>query len=712
MKFSFRVTILGILLTLITITVVALGVNSYRNVRFAGHDLSSQILEQTSERIDQQAHAVLSVATLQGRMNQLLLQSGQFPINDFSRLAPYWLEVMHAYPRFTRLSLGIEATGEWYYVRHTPNDKLALGTLRRNPQTNKLELSTYWPEDFPRKPFYFNQDKTDEDPRLRPWYRAAKAAGKQTWSPTYVFFGAEGFPDVPGVSCSTPVFGPDGRLLGALTSSFGLYEICDYLATLRIGQGGFAIIVEERADGSRQVIGHPQRDVILRSVSQPGKPPVSELVPTDELSDLRVRDFLEYLPPAGQGPSAGDPSQRVHFIHDGVHYLGSYSRLSDPDAPNWLICVILPEADVLGRVQEHSRETFLIGLGVFALAVVASLLVSRRISTKLEYLARETTAIGQWHLQPRPVAHSMVREVDRLAVATEETKTGLRSFQKYVPADLVRRLLASGQEAELGGECRTVSIFFSDIANFTSIAEKLSPMELVNHLGEYLGACSHEILETRGTVDKYIGDAIMAFWGAPEPNPQHALAACTAALRCQQTVNQLAGEWEKRGLPPFATRIGIHTGEAVVGNIGSAARLNYTLIGDAVNLASRLEGLNKYYGTAILISEATFQEAKGVLARPLDWVSVKGKTQAVLVYELLGLKGEVSRDDENLVELYGRALAHYRAQDWASALQLFEEVLRLRPGDPPAQQMVGRCQSYAVQGPGNDWDGVYRMDAK
>jgi hypothetical protein len=325
MKFSFRVTILGILLTLITITVVALGFNAYRNVWFAGNDLSSQILEQTSQRIDQQAHAVLSVATLQGRMNQLLLQSGQYPLNDFSRLAPYWLEVMHAYPRFTRLSLGIEATGEWYYVRHTPNDKLALGTLRRNPQTNKLELSSYWPENFPAKPFYFNQDKTDEDPRLRPWYRAAKAAGKQTWSPTYVFFGAEGIPDVPGVSCSTPVFGPDGSLVGALTSSFGLYEICDYLATLRIGHGGFAIMVEERADGTRQVIGHPRQDVILRTLSQPGKPQVSELVPTDELSDLRVRDFLKYLPPAGDGPSAADPIHRVHFIHDSIPYLGSYS---------------------------------------------------------------------------------------------------------------------------------------------------------------------------------------------------------------------------------------------------------------------------------------------------------------------------------------------------------------------------------------------------
>src|SRR5262249_16381011 len=150
---------------------------------------------------------------------------------------------------FTRLSLGIEATGEWCYVRRTPEGNLVIGELRRNARTGKLELSDYRPEDYPRKPFYFNPDQSDEDPRQRPWYTAARKAGRQVWSESYVLFGARGIADVPGVSCATPVRGKDGALVGVLTSTFGLYEICDYLKELHIGQHGFAFVVENRADG-------------------------------------------------------------------------------------------------------------------------------------------------------------------------------------------------------------------------------------------------------------------------------------------------------------------------------------------------------------------------------------------------------------------------------------------------------------------------------
>src|SRR5262249_47451550 len=182
----------------------------------------------------------------------------------------------------------------------------------------------------------------------------------------------------------------------------------------------------------------------------------------------------------------------------------------------------------------------------------------------LEQLARQVKAVGQLQIDARPVPHSIVLEVDRMAVATEEMKAGLRSFQKYVPADLVRTLLASGQEAQLGGERRTGTIAFTDIADFTTIAEELTPEALVAHLGEYLGALSGEVLATGGTVDKYIGDAIMAFWGAPVPNPGHALGACTAAVRQQQRLQELHRKWRAEAKPLFRARTGVCTGEVVV----------------------------------------------------------------------------------------------------------------------------------------------------
>jgi adenylate cyclase len=300
--------------------------------------------------------------------------------------------------------------------------------------------------------------------------------------------------------------------------------------------------------------------------------------------------------------------------------------------------------------------------------------------------------------------------VDRLARAVEETKTSLRSFRKYVPAELVRVLLSSGQEATLGGENRTVAVYYCDLADFTAVSEKLTPTELVKHLSDYFGTFSAQILASGGTVDKYVGDAIMAFWGAPIDHPQPALAACTTALRNQAALKELRQRWQTEGKPELFARIGIHLGEVVVGNIGSEARLNYTVMGDAVNLASRLEGLNKYYGTEILISESVFREVQAaVIARPVDWVSVKGKRQAVLIYEPLGLKGEGS---EELAQLSAQALERYRVRDWAGAVELFEQVLRVRVGDGPARLLINRCRAYQQSPPPPDWVGVHRMETK
>jgi adenylate cyclase len=241
----------------------------------------------------------------------------------------------------------------------------------------------------------------------------------------------------------------------------------------------------------------------------------------------------------------------------------------------------------------------------------------------------------------------------------------------------------------------------------------MAPEKLVEHLGEYLQVLSEQILKMGGTVDKYIGDAIMALWGAPVEIPDHALAACTAALNNQKTLAELRERWKSEGKPPFQARIGINTGEVVVGNIGSAKRMNYTVIGDEVNLASRLEGLNKYYGTQILISGATYEAAKAsIVARPLDWVSVKGKNAAVLVYELLGLKGETPAEKEEMAENFARALHAYRRQEWSEALRGFEKLLEQWPADVSAREMKCRCELYRVQAPGADWDGVHRMTEK
>ena len=720
-KPSLRVTLTTILLTLLLFTMGSFGICFYRNARFTATDLSAQILDQTSRLIDVQINDLLHTASEQGRTNLGLIQSGRFHPGDFPDLARYWLDIMKVHPRLTRLSIALEATGEWFYV-HRVSGKLAVGELRLDPESGKLGLSEYWADDFPRTPFFTNADMSDRDPRRRPWYASAREKGRQAWSETYVFFGTRGEVDVPGIACATPIVAGDGSIVGVLGASFDVIELSTYLSGLEVGKTGFAFVVECREDGSRRVIAHKDPKILVRRKAgaiagrggggPDGRLQNLELVPVEELADKRVTAFLGEVP-AGLDPANLRGTESLAFDHDGVRYLGAYSCLSSPDTPDWLICILVPEEDFLGRVYRGNRITFLIGVGVLIAAGLVSLYVSTQVARPLERIARETEAIGRIQLQPRPVAHSIVREVDRLAEAVEQTKTSLRSFRKYVPAELIGRFHTSGLEATLGGERRRLTVSFCDIANFTTLSERVSPEELVLQMGDYFGPLSDDIHATGGTVDKYIGDAIMAYWGAPTPNPVHAIAACEAALRNQASLEALRRRWRREGKPELFARAGIQTGDVIVGNIGSEARLNYTVMGDAVNLASRLEGLGKHYGTRILIGESTYLEARSaIVARAVDRVSVKGKSEGMLVYELLGLVGDVRPEFEDLVALSGRGLELYGAREWESALATFEEIARLRPGDGPARVLADRCQAFLDSPPAEEWDGVHRMATK
>jgi adenylate cyclase len=300
----------------------------------------------------------------------------------------------------------------------------------------------------------------------------------------------------------------------------------------------------------------------------------------------------------------------------------------------------------------------------------------------------------------------MFREIEMMNVALAKMKGGLRSFAQYVPRDLVRAVLASGQEAALSGEVRQLTVYFSDLAGFTTLAESKAPDELVHFLGEYLDDMSTIIAGERGTVDKYLGDGIMAFWGAPQPLADHAARACAAALRCQKRL----AEYAARGTP-LHTRIGIATGDVLVGNIGSTERMNYTVMGDTANLASRLEGLNKQFGTSLMISEGTFEAAKDkIVARPLDVVAVKGKSQGVRVYALLALASDTGPELDAARALAADATAAldaYLARDFAAAIAACDRILARTPGDKPAKTLRDRATGLVAAPPPMEWSGIF-----
>jgi adenylate cyclase len=290
-------------------------------------------------------------------------------------------------------------------------------------------------------------------------------------------------------------------------------------------------------------------------------------------------------------------------------------------------------------------------------------------------------------------------------------KTGLSSFARYVPRDVVRTLLGSGGEARLAGELKTLTVFFSDIAGFTTLAEQMTPEALVELLGGYFDESTRILADKRGTVDKFIGDGIMAFWGAPAELPggadEHAALACEAAVLYQRKIV----ESRKEGEPwaqSVSVRIGLATGPVLVGNIGSHERMNYTVMGDTVNLAARLEGLCKAYGVGILVAEATYVLARDrVVGRPVDVVAVKGKAQGTKVYELLSLRADANEETLRVEELSEQAFVAYVERDFALCAARLTEVLALRPGDQAAEVLRGRAEGYEKNPPPPEWSGVH-----
>jgi len=285
---------------------------------------------------------------------------------------------------------------------------------------------------------------------------------------------------------------------------------------------------------------------------------------------------------------------------------------------------------------------------------------------------------------------------------------------RYTSPVLVRQLMANPEYLSLEwGEVREISVYFSDIAGFTNFSEQLKPERLVALLNDYLTNMTDIVLAHGGVVDKYIGDALMAFWGAPLPEPEHARQAVLAALAMRRRCELLRPKWKAEFGPDVIARAGINSGTAVSGNMGSRHKFNYTVMGDMVNLASRLEGANKPYGTTLMISEDCYLKTGGAVdVRELDFLAVKGKLKPVRVYEVLAPKGQTEPQVAEAVRLFETGLARYREQQFQEAMKLFEQALAVRPDDGPSATFHERCRLFADAPPGAGWDGVWRMKEK
>jgi adenylate cyclase len=296
----------------------------------------------------------------------------------------------------------------------------------------------------------------------------------------------------------------------------------------------------------------------------------------------------------------------------------------------------------------------------------------------------------------------------------EKEKKKIRgAFQYYLTASVVEEMLKNPDKLKLGGEKKDLTVLFSDIRGFTSISERMTPEGLVKFLNEYLTRMTDIVFKYDGLLDKYMGDAIMAIWGAPLDQADHARRACLTSLDMVEELHRLQKKWNTEGMPPLNIGIGINAGPMVVGNMGSDRRFDYTVMGDSVNLGSRLEGLNKLYGTNIIVSEMTYDRVRDeFLGRELDLVRVKGKDQPVKIYELMSRKAAASPEQTALAGDFQRALLEYRGKKWDSARQAFQAILGRFPHDGPAKLYLERAEALSKNPLPVDWDGIYIMTTK
>jgi adenylate cyclase len=540
------------------------------------------------------------------------------------------------------------------------------------------------------------------DPRKRGWYSIAQEQRRSAWTPVYLF----ATDHLPGFTSVIPLYNNQGILSGVSALDITVDEISRFLATIRPTPGTKIALI----DGAHNLVafqastGEDLNKLFTQTVDENGVS-AFDIRSLDKFPDEDVRYILGETLRLGNGPRTVKYNDKSYRSVLAPTTIGNGLEL--------LIGIIVPEDDVIGNVRKNLLYVTVFSIIVLFIIIIISALFSNAIAKPMQKLSEEMAKVRNFQLDSDVYIPTAFKEIDNMHDAFEGMRTGLKNFKRYVPSDLVAQLINNDIEAEIGGEKRELSIFFSDIANFTSISEKISPEELVQQLRVYLENVSKTILENKGTIDKYIGDSVMAFWGAPIQSKKHAEMACRSAVNIQATLHTIFRKWVNLGKLPFYTRIGIHTGEVIVGNMGYEERLNYTVLGDSVNLASRLEGVNKVYGTRIIVSQTTWEQCSGLFEfRKLDKISVKGRHEGIMIYELYSEKDEIEKPLRKFFSIYEKGLEYYFSRDFKEALKYFNTVLKYRPLDGPSKIMRERCLYYKAKPPLEDWDGTFVLTAK
>jgi adenylate cyclase len=684
MRIGIRLAISALVLASILVSVGAVHALWWRTAEANSRELASTINQQIVAAVEKEIAALDTAARSAHSAIRTLFFQNVLEVREADKREFVFLSQLQSQPALSWVAFGLP-DGTFSAAHKLGDEYLEMMEVSQVDGTLKRRIDKYLVVvgdiEFEQRSF----EKTGYEVTEQEWFKSAIAADAPQWFD--VSNHANGVH--PAIAYAGPIDVYQQRQ-GVLAVVIEHARLSRFLSELSVGKTGAAFILGP--GGSTIAVPDPEADE-LRMQHAAGQPLL-------EVARLAARK-----PDPAQG---AQPRMRaMREVMSGESYAVTLTPLA---FPGWTLATVIPEKEFLGPVQETTRR-LLVGLAalVVAAGLLSAWLARRIIGSPLVKVAGELGHVERFELDRVRRHPSRLVEIDNLSAAIADMANGLAAFAKYLPGDIVRTLASHGVEARPGGSIRPMTVLFADIAGFTGLSERLGD-RIVPLLATYFDCMSHAIHANAGTIDKFIGDAVMAFWGAPAADADHALNACRAALVCQRAV-RMSGLTDDNGRP-LGVRIGINSGSMLVGNIGSEVRLNYTVIGDAVNVASRLEGVNKQYGTQIIIGEETRRLAGDrIRARELDRLAVYGRAAGLTIYELLAIAQD-GMPQPSWMSLYETGLEAYRARNFAAAVGFFQMVLVAREGDPPSLVMIERCRRFLETPPGADWEATALMEAK
>jgi adenylate cyclase len=699
-KLGLRAALTGLVLLTVIVTAILIHLTWFYAARRNVADVVGQLNRQIVGSVQHEVRGTLNDAwSVQEAVQSIFFQEAIKPTDEAKREFIF-LALLRSHPTLSWIALGFP-DGAFFGALKAGDDEIDMVEVKQNAETEirQQRVDTYTPQ--PGDVMFRGREITpsDYEATAQTWYQRAVAEDGPGWS----MLSHLPSRDRPAIVTSTPIV-INLDFAGVVAVVVELERLSRFLAGLQVGKTGTVVLL----DRSGRVVASAALAALKRQ--RAGEMPELDTLAWDHPMLASVSALLH-----GNGLSLADLREtrqlQITGPIDGKNYFVTFSPLNFSD---WVVATVIPADDFLASVQRSAIVLLIMLAGLTVIvAAIAILSANRLVAAPLQRIAGQLKHIEDFRLDRVIRLASPLRELDDLSGVLLQMSRGLASFQKYMPTELVRTLVSQGIDARPGGHQQTLTVMFTDVVGFTGISEELCD-GVVPVLAQYLEAVSTAVLNNSGTIDKFIGDGVMAFWGAPAPSERHAVDACAAALECQRLLALQRAEAERCGGTPLRMRIGINTGRMLVGNIGSSERLSYTVIGDPVNVASRLEPLGKIYGVDIIIGGDTrIAAGDAIIVRRLDQVSVYGRIGGLAIYQLLGLAEGADADVPEWVETYEAGLAAYEDRSWSEAIRLLETAVAFRGSvDRPSEILLERCRTYLADPPANDWMPISVLESK